>query len=145
MRRFVLTSLALAAVGVLVPTTGRGEARPSPQLAPANAPKSEFAFRPGFSKDPFYPRSQDVPPPTVHNPSTQQSTSVVPDWIILKGISRNRDRKLAIINNYTLSEGEEFNLKRSTKLVTVRLVTIKEQSVVISVDGATKELNLRVN
>jgi hypothetical protein len=69
----------------------------------------------------------------------------VPDYIVLKGVSIVKDRKLAIINNYTVGEGEEFTLKRTSagKPITVRCVAIKDKSVVIEVDGVAKELLLR--
>jgi hypothetical protein len=144
--RNLIPNLALITAGLMLSTSSsRSESKPSPQLAPPNGPKSEFTFRPGFAKDPFFPRSTDnmVAPPINLNPGLPQGS--VPDYIVLKGVSIVKDRKLAIINNYTVGEGEEFSLRRNgtAKPTSVRCVEIKDKSVVIAVDGVTKELILR--
>jgi hypothetical protein len=145
--RSIIPTLALAAVPLLFSNIGRAESKPAPQLAPPNAPKSEFNFRPGYAKDPFFPRSTDnvIAPPVTLNPGTV-APGTVPEWVALKGISIIANRRLAIINNRTVAEGEEFTLKLSGgKSVTLRCVEIKDKSVVIAVDGVTKELILRIN
>jgi hypothetical protein len=67
----------------------------------------------------------------------------VPDSVVLKGISTFQGKKLAIINNYPVAEGEEFSLKTGGPLLRIKCVEIKEKSVVVSVGGATKEIQLR--
>ncbi|HKX61960.1 MAG TPA: hypothetical protein VJS65_08945 [Verrucomicrobiae bacterium] len=144
--RSIIPTLALAAVPLLFSSIGRAESKPAPQLAPPNAPKSEFNFRPGYAKDPFFPRSTDnvIAPPVAMNPTVAPGT--VPEWVALRGLSITGNRRLAIINNRTVGEGEEFTLKLSGgKSVTLRCVEIKEKSVVIALDGVTKELILRIN
>ena len=145
MRRLIPT-LALVSAGLTLSNVSHAESKPSPHLAPPNGPKSEFTFRPGYAKDPFFPRSTDnmIAPPVNLNPGTT-SQGNVPDYVVLKGVSIIKDRKLAIINNYTVGEGEEFTLKRGGKNVTLRCVEIKDKSVVVSVDGVSKELALRIN
>lgn len=113
------------------------------ELAPQNSPKSDFVDSIEFGKDPFYPKSSRRPKVTVKNIETEPARSTVPDFIVLKGISVLKDRRLAIINNYTLSEGEEFSLKNSGQPIKVKCLEIKERSAVISVNGATKEIPLR--
>jgi len=54
-----------------------------------------------------------------------------------------KDKRLAIINNYTLATGEEFSLRYGAQVVKVKLVEVKEASAVVSANGATKELTLR--
>jgi len=144
--RSLIFNLALAAAPLMFSSIGHAESKPAPQLAPPNAPKSEFTFRAGYAKDPFFPRSTDniIAPPVNLNPGTTPVPSAVPDWISLKGISIISNRKLAIINNKTVGEGEEFSVARSGKTYAVRCVEIKDKSIVISVDGVTKELSLRV-
>ncbi len=144
--RSLIPLLALVATALTAANVSRAETKPSPQLAPPNAPKSEFNFRPGYAKDPFFPRSTDnmMAPPVNLNPGTPVPQNSVPEYIILKGVSIIKDKRLAIINNYTIGEAEEFTLKRTGKNdVIVRCVEIKDNSVVISVDGVTKELTLR--
>ena len=48
----------MAAVTLLTPAESRAEAKPTPQLAPPNAPRSEFRL--GYGRDPFFPTSKDV-------------------------------------------------------------------------------------
>jgi hypothetical protein len=110
-------------------------------LVPPNAPKSTFVDEPGFGCDPFFPNS-DSRKASVQVPDTDHGPSV-PAYISLKGISISQGRKLAIINNYTLAEGEEFTLRYGGQAVRVKCLEIKERLVLIQVNGATKELPLR--
>jgi len=142
MRRLTFSSL-LAAITLMVPAEGRAEAKPTPQLAPANAPKSEFRL--GYGRDPFFPTSKEVviKQPDVDKPRPPVEAAKVPEFVALRGISTANGRKLAIINYQTVGENEEFTLKRGTQRLVVRCVDIKDQSVVVSCEGATKELFLR--
>lgn len=116
---------------------------PPDAVVPPNAPRSEFRDDIGFGKDPFFPKSTRRPKVVVKAAGVEPPKPMVPDNIVLKGISFFKDRKLAIINNYTLGEGEEFTLKGGAQPVRVKCVEIKEKSVIVSVGGATKELPLR--
>lgn len=77
----------------------------------------------------------------VKNPDIEAPRLTVPDSVVLKGISTFQGRKLCILNNYTLSEGEEFTLKGTS--LRIKCVEIKEKSVVVSANGATREIPLR--
>jgi hypothetical protein len=81
------------------------------------------------------------------NPMTkrQDKKASVPDFIVVKGISFSKGRKLTIINNYTVGEGEEFDLRRGGKVIKVRCVEIKEQNVIVTVDGASKSIPLKLD
>lgn len=144
-----LTSQSLALLIATAASSGivRAETVAAPNLAPAGAPKAEFVFRPGFTKDPFFPRSTDgavVPPPTQTTISTSPTANL--DFLALKGISIDRNgRKLAILNGYTVGPGEEVSVKREGKPVNIRCVEIKERSVVVSSEGVSKEIPLRIN
>jgi len=113
------------------------------ELVPRHSPKSEFTDSIDFGKDPFFPKSARRPKVAIKTSDIEVTRASVPDHIALKGISVLKDKKLAIINNYTLGEGEEFLLKHAGQSLKVKCVEIKERSVVISVDGATKELPMR--
>jgi hypothetical protein len=109
--------------------------------APAAA-KSVFTDDANFGKDPFFPKSgrRIATAPVASNPQITE----VPDRIfILKGISVNKDRRLALINNYTFAAGEEAEVKVEGRMVRVRCVEVRERSVVISVRGVAKEIFLR--
>lgn len=138
--RFVV--LLAAHVGLfLVLASGLAEAGST--LVPAGAPKSEFIDDIEFGKDPFFPASIRRPKTMVKISDNEPPHPMVPDSVVLKGISSFQGRKLAIINNYTVGEGEEFALKTGGQPLRIKCVEIKEKSVIVSVNGATKEIQLR--
>jgi hypothetical protein len=114
---------------------------PSP-IVPPSAPKSVFNDDPSFGKDPFFPKSprrKFVP----KAPDEKPPDPTVPDFIKLQGISFSDGRKLAIINNHTVGEGEEFSLKVNGQTLKGQCVEIKDKSVIVNSGGATKEIFLR--
>lgn len=120
------------------------EAKPTSE-AVAPGPLSVFINDPGFGKDPFFPKSTRIPQVKTNElveplPPVQP---VVPDEIVLKGINLLKDRRYCILNNRTVTVGEEFDLKLKGKVYKVRCVEIKDKSVVIGVNGISKELPLR--
>jgi hypothetical protein len=128
--------------GFMVHGSVRAENAPPSSMVPTGAPKSEFVDDPGVGKDPFFPKSgrRKFVPKTLDEPAPDPT---VPDFIVLKGISMTEGKKLAIINNYTLGQGEEFSLKYNGQVIKVQCVEIKDKSVIISTGGATKEIQLR--
>ena len=135
--------LLLSATAVL-PDLAWGNTTPPMAQPPPGAPQSEFDSQPGSGKDPFFPNSTRLRPrPAVRVTDPALLTSGVPDFIVLKGLAVMNQRKLAIINNYTVEAGEEFPLKVSGRTLKVKCVEIKESSVIINVNGSTKELQLR--
>lgn len=134
MRRslFVLT-LTLA-------TAGWSRAAAPAGIVPPNAPKSVFVSEAGFGKDPFFPNSTRIAKVVAVDPEPR---ATVPEYVSLKGISLVAGKKLAIINNYTVAEGEEFSLRYGAQITKVKCIEIKERLVVVQVNGVTKELALR--
>jgi hypothetical protein len=115
-------------------------------VSPVGSPRSTFisdAFEPGFGRDPFFPKTQrfvkKAPKEEEDRPPVEQ---LFPE-ITLRGISLEQGRKLAILNNTTLGEGEELTLKFNGKLVKAKCVEIKEKSVLVAANGTTKEILLR--
>ncbi len=148
MRRFPLPpalalAVALAPAGLALPAQGGQELKLTAHLAPPSAPKSEY--RVGYGRDPFFPNSTDttVLPVTNNAVKVIAEQPAVPDFVELRGVSTTNGRRLAIINHQTVSENEEITLRQGGRSVTVRCVEIKQQSVVISVGPASKELFLR--
>ena len=137
---FTLPALLLMTVCALWPVK-TGANTPLDAVVPPNAPRSEFKDDIGFGKDPFFPRSTRRPKVVIKQPIDPIRSSV-PGNVALKGISVFKDKKLAIINDRTLAEGEEFTLKNNGQPVKVKCVEIKEKSVIVSVGSATKELTL---
>jgi hypothetical protein len=109
---------------------------------PAGAPRSEFVDNVEFGKDPFFPASRRRPLILVKTPDNESARPTVPDFVVLKGITTFQGRRLAIINNYTVGEGEEFWLKTGGQPIQIKCVEIKDKSAVVSVNGATKEILL---
>jgi len=140
MQRLITTCL-LAACVIIVASLRADTAAP-PGITPPGAPKSEFIDDPSVGKDPFFPKSprrKFVP----KAPDERPPDPTVPDFITLRGISSADGKRLAIINNYTVGEGEEFSLKFNGQALKVQCIEIKEKSVIINSGGATKEIFLR--
>jgi len=115
-------------------------------VAPPGAPHSTFVSLPGedgFGKDPFHPRTTRFIKQSVKVENPTRTRPTVPESIVLKGISFVAGRKLAIINNYTVAEGEGFSLRIDGSLIKGQCVEIKEKGVVIKVNGEIKEIPLR--
>ena len=145
MKAFFVALAAFALTAVLLPGSARGEAKPVAVSAGSNF-KSVFINDPSFGRDPFFPNSSRRPL-VVTNAVVEVYTPPppsVPEDIFLKGVNILKDRRLAIVNNYTVAQGEEFELKLKGKIYRVRCVAVKERSAVISVDGVNKELLLRL-
>ena len=64
---------------------------------------------------------------------------------VLKGISGNGTRRLAVINNRTVGQGEILEIKHNGQSYRVKCEQIKVRSVILSIDGfpEKKELQLR--
>lgn len=137
---------ALASVSVAFAAPGNTIPDGSP-LAPAGAPRSSFFSDPtesGFGKDPFYPKSTRLTRSKVTK--TEDDVPPPPDFpteLVLKGVSFVGGKKLAIINNQTVAEQEEFSIRIAGKQVKGQCVEIKEKSAVLKVNGVTKEVPLR--
>jgi hypothetical protein len=145
MQRFSNLSYVFLICSLLLPLGSQADTdpiAPPPVITPAGSPKSEFIDDVAFGKDPFFPQSSRRPKVLVKT-TTEPIRSNVPEYIVLKGISAVKDRKLAIINNYTVGEGEEFTLKTSGQPIKVKCIEIREKSAIVSANGATKELPLR--
>jgi hypothetical protein len=141
MQRFTPILLSMM-VCLLLAASLRADTNAPASITPLGAPKSEFVDDPSFGKDPFFPKSprrKFVPKAADEKPPDP----TVPDVVSLRGISSSDGRKLAIINNHTVGEGEEFSLKFNGQVLKVRCVEIKDKSVIIDSGGATKELFLR--
>ena len=118
-------------------------AAPVPAPAPAEVlppPQSVFVDRPDFGRDPFFPKS------TRRGAVTPTNVVVEPvanfGNLALKGISVSNEKRLAIINNKTFEAGEEAEVPMNGQRVRVKCVEIRDKSVVITINGVSKELFL---
>jgi len=144
-QRAALGSLVLGATLVwlgMLPPLGAAQPAALPQVDVAISTKSNFTDDSKFGKDPFFPNSKRRGVVETVNPNTPLAD--VRD-LVLKGISGGKDRRLALINNRTVENGEELEFKIGNRTLKVHCVEIREKSVVIRVDGQSKEIFLRQN
>jgi hypothetical protein len=124
---------------------GRGPAATNAAPADLEPPKSVFHVPTSPqdpAKDPFFPQSTRLRKSAVVTTPTTNHTTVFVE-LELKGISGAVDRRLAIINSRTFGVGEEGDLPAGNGRAHVRVVEIKDDSVVVLVNGEQRILRLR--
>jgi hypothetical protein len=145
---FALLVAALA----LAPWGARAAANPAAgkPAAPAQEappPRSVFVIDPQVGRDPFFPRSTGrlgrIPVKTNEVVATTQSQ--FPEEIRVQGTSNQRDKRLAIVNGKTVEKGEKFDLHIRGLRVSVHCLDITEKTVILEINGITKELPLPVS
>lgn len=124
---------------------------PSP-AAPAvvTVTKSVFVDDPKLTRDPFFPKSERRQKVSAQV-ATTNTTNAVPQpttllsQLTLKGFSNATNRRLALINGTTFEAGELADVRIGSQTVKVRCREIRQESVLVSIDGMneTKELQLR--
>jgi hypothetical protein len=155
-RSLILQALALGSLVICAISLGAaaapskekagksGAKTPAADAAPAELPQSVFTIPTNTKegKDPFFPNRPVVavaPGPKTTNPGP----AVVSIKLTLKGISGSRQKPLAIINGRTFEKGEEAEIVTTGGRTRVRCVEIREDSVLIEVNGARQELRMR--
>jgi hypothetical protein len=129
-----LLSLSLVGAPAPAPTAATPGTPEEPQLI-----KSVFVDRPNFGRDPFFPNSTR----RGRLVETNRVEAVANfNNIVLKGISGTAEKRLAIINNKTFEVGEEGDLRVGGPATRIKCVEIREKSILISINGVTKELFL---
>jgi len=140
----------VAALGLLfLPLAGHAAQPALPQVDQISSIQSTFVDDPQFGKDPFFPKStRHVPKviiPAVNAPPDMSAFTQLLNSVSLKGISGLPGKHLAMLNNRTLETGEHIEFKINSQPVKVRLLEIREKSVLIGIEGTaeTKEIYLR--
>jgi hypothetical protein len=123
-------------------------------VAPVAPPKSDFengAVKPPY-RDPFFPKSSrylvnQAATPTPKSPGEPQTPPPPVDCyadIVVKGISIST-RRFATVNNQTFAPGDELAVKTPRGSVKLKVLEIKDRSVVVKADGncEPKELPLK--
>ncbi len=108
---------------------------------PAEVPKS--VFNPMEGRNPFFPATSVQPiPVTVSGAQPTKTTPV--DQLVCNGIVPKGERPTAMVNGHTFAEGEtaEVKLLNGNKML-LKCEEIREESVIISIDGQRRELKLR--
>jgi protein disulfide-isomerase len=117
--------------------TGQGES----EIGPVAAMKKAEATLKGVAakreaampaeEAPLYNGAPTAPPPRYTE-------------LVLKGISGPKNRRLAMINNQTLSAGDAAPVKVGEKRVRVRCVEVREKSVLVAVEGETSQREIKL-
>ena len=92
-------------------------------------------------KDPFFPRSvrRADRPPTINTEVVAPAVQLA-----LKGISGPANRRFALINNQPLAAGETAYVRIASGQVKVHCLEIRDDSVIISVEGDPEQKELRL-
>lgn len=137
---FVLTAGGLVAKET--PGKAAGAASPPTTNAAPAIPQSVFNTDPQFGRDPFFPRSARRSAQAATETETAP-TSRFPQGVRLSGISVSATRRLAIINRATFAAGESGEIKIENRRVPIRVEAVKDNSVVVTINGITEEIFLR--
>ena len=100
---------------------------------------------PKEAKDPFFPKSMRVFASAIAaKPSgTNRPPVVEPTKLVYNGRSGTPERPLAIINNQTFTTGEEADVRTPNGKLRIRCIQIRQDSVIIEVNGQRQELHLK--
>jgi hypothetical protein len=143
-----LLGLTFTTRAAQTPAAASDKAKATTNAAPAELelPKSVFIIptTAAEGRDPFFPLSTRLTPapPVVTTTTTNIPTNIVVQ-LDLKGISGALNHRLAIINNQTFGVGEEGEVAVNSGRVRVVCKEIKDNSVVVLVNGQQRTLYLR--
>jgi hypothetical protein len=101
-----------------------------------NPHQSVFADDPKLGKDPFFPNSLRR---AVTNEVAAEAVKAPINNIKLQGISGSAENRLSIINGRTFGLNEEAEMKINGQSVRIRVVEIRAQSVMVSVNGGAPQ------
>ena len=144
-----LLGLTFTTRAAQTPPAAGDKAKATTNAAPAalELPKSVFIIPTNYAegKDPFFPLSTRLnpPPPTPVTPTNSAPAPVQPVQLDLKGISGALNHRLAIINNQTFGVGEAGEVTANSARVRIVCQEIKDDSVVVLVNGQKRTLHLR--
>jgi hypothetical protein len=162
---FLISSVLLSATGLCGATAKPGDAAATAKAdkgdkkqAPPAAAVEDIRFDRSLfidvvtdskiGKDIFFPNTKRLIPAVVKptdnaQPVKQEPTALA--QLVLKGISGPPNRRLALINTRTMSQGETWEIKLNGKMVRVKCEEIRNRSVIVSQEGFNekKEIYLR--
>jgi hypothetical protein len=127
-----------------------GAAPIAPAPGPAAAtnalavPKSVFAIELPNGKDPFFPLSERFKKRSAVATNGVVRMFSVLDQLTLKGISIGQQRRLALINNLTLAEGEKGPIRLNNQTNLIQCVEIRDNSVVVAAVETHERRELRL-
>src|SRR5439155_13029430 len=104
-------------------------------------PQSVFATEGATGKDPFFPNS--IRRVKRDDKGDQQPTRDISGLLKLTGIAGGV-RPIATINNLTFAVGEEQEVKVEGSKVKIRVIEIREKSVVIAIEKQSQPIELKL-
>ncbi len=143
-RIFLAVALLFCARPVVAaPPTATGTNAVAPKISEPPRPRlSVFEEKVKGAKDPFFTSSARRTPKLVTG-KTVAPVDQTKD-LILRGLTGSKSRRLALINNQTFSEGEQADVKVPIGKIRVRCVEIRDQSVIITVEGSAERKEIRL-
>ena len=129
----------------LAPCGARAAGKPEAPVPDAPPPRSVFVIDPQVGKDPFFPKTtrfKGVAAKTNDVPVT--SSSQFPDEIRVQGFSNLRGAIIVILNGKSIAKGEKIDLNIRGQRLPVRCVDVTDKSILLEVNGVTRELSLPV-
>jgi hypothetical protein len=135
---FRIDWLAFVVMFVTVCTTNAAETNRT--ATRAVFPKSVFVHNDPAGKDPFFPNRRHGT--TMVIDTNKPIPTVNTDALFLKGFTGTADRRIALINNQTFAKGEEGEVKLGSGKVKIRVVEIKDKSVIIEIEGQSERKEL---
>jgi len=148
MKTFLLTFAFIGAVfcttGASAPEKSAVTAGPQKKVVATDKPVPKSAFtiptKPEEGHDPFYPTSDRL---FVVKSTAKPKSSSGSAAIVFNGISGAENKRFAMINGYTLAEGEDAWVNTASGRVRVLLVAIKGETAVVEVAGERRELTFQ--
>lgn len=143
-----LAGVALAGLALLLTAGSAAAKEPAGNATTStNAPAVErpipvslFDSSANTGRNPFFPRSKREASKT----TDAVVSSRFPDDVKLKGISVSQSRRLAIINTRTIAAGEASEVTGANgRRISVRVISVNDNSAVVTADGMTEELTLQ--
>jgi protein disulfide-isomerase len=117
----------------------------------ATLPKKALTGTPVNARASSVQPAAPAPKPEVPNGKATKTTAGGAPWppthtegLVLKGISGPKDKRLALVNNQTLTAGETTSVKTPAGSLRVHCVEIREGSVLVTIDGKPGQQELRL-
>ena len=125
-------------------TTGKPAATPAPEAPP---PRSTFVIDSQFGKDPFFPKTTRLgrAPARTNEVVTTNPSQFSDNDIRIAGFSNQRGRIIVILNGKSIEKGEKIDLNIRGQRLPVRCIDVTERTILLEINGVTKELNIPAN
>lgn len=135
--------LATVAAATNTPASSPAGTNSASKQVAIEVPASQFVIPTSTSegRDPFFPDSTRVHASAIINTNPGPKAPSAP--LVLQGISVVGPKRFALINGRTFEVNEDADVSVGRAKVHVLCVSIKEDSVVVEVEGSRQELRLR--